>query len=790
MRRCLNCMEEYPENYEACPHCGFIDGVTANGGINLPPGTILQGRYIVGTIIKTRETDVFYIGWDALFDRKVQIQEYFPRYCAARSGRPELSVYDSKKEPFEAGLEMFCGQSRQLIRLYKEEDVVTYHACFIENGTAYAIQEQQTYETLSDKLGGQTVRVKDAEKWLYEAAAAVEKAHQIGVCHGQIGLDAFWVRPGGGLILKDFGASRYISGEPGIVDHGRVGSGTDVYGLAKMFCQMIVGQEIEEEDKLEAALLKKQVSLKKTMVAALRAALQHKTDSVERFCQGFRGERHIALGSRKKRGTGRSLRLPRWLLLSAAVLLIGVLTFTGLVAAGRVPLRFALGRSRVAAGMARVPNVTGNDADKMEKELAREGLEMSQVETQYSKEIPQNRISYQDPKEGSQVPAGSVVKVWISKGPEKAVIPPVAGRSRADALKLLKKAGFINVKVEESQVEGAYDTVVDISQEQGANVELDQEIVLTVCMNEDSGDPNIQVKVPDVQGKDRKEAEALLTGEDFRVNWVEDTSDQPEGLVLGQEPAAGTSSNKGSYVTVRVSKGAETIYMENVQLLSREEAAAVVVELGLTLGEVTEEYSDSVEAGKVISQGIGQDTQVKPGDIVTLVISKGKDPAKETEAPRQEQEPDKAAQDAEAARRREAEAAAAAQREAEAAEAAQRAAEEAARKAAEEAALQQDGATSDDKGKAEGDQQKDGGAASENGDGSQRSDGDSTSKDGDGGDQQGDQGAPAEDVQQVEPPPSEKGDAGGDIKAGPGGGVYTEANQVSPVTDGNADPNQ
>ena len=553
---------------------------------------------------------------------------------------------------------------------------------------------------------------------------------------------------------------------------------------------MIVGQEIEEEDKLEAALLKKQVSLKKTMVAALRAALQHKTDSVERFCQGFRGERHIALGSRKKRGTGRSLRLPRWLLLSAAVLLIGVLTFTGLVAAGRVPLRFALGRSRVAAGMARVPNVTGNDADKMEKELAREGLEMSQVETQYSKEIPQNRISYQDPKEGSQVPAGSVVKVWISKGPEKAVIPPVAGRSRADALKLLKKAGFINVKVEESQVEGAYDTVVDISQEQGANVELDQEIVLTVCMNEDSGDPNIQVKVPDVQGKDRKEAEALLTGEDFRVNWVEDTSDQPEGLVLGQEPAAGTSSNKGSYVTVRVSKGAETIYMENVQLLSREEAAAVVVELGLTLGEVTEEYSDSVEAGKVISQGIGQDTQVKPGDIVTLVISKGKDPAKETEAPRQEQEPDKAAQDAEAARRREAEAAAAAQREAEAAEAAQRAAEEAARKAAEEAALQQDGATSDDKGKAEGDQQKDGGAASENGDGSQRSDGDSTSKDGDGGDQQGDQGAPAEDVQQVEPPPSEKGDAGGDIKAGPGGGVYTEGNQVSPVTDGNADPNQ
>ncbi len=683
MRRCLNCMEEYPDNYEACPHCGFIDGVTQNGGINLQPGTILQGRYIVGTILKTRETDVFYIGWDALFDRKVQIQEYFPRYCAARSGQPEMSVYDSKQEMFAAGLELFVGQSQQLIRLYKEEDVITYHACFMENGTAYAIQDQQSSQTLADMLEGHAIRVKDAERWLYAAADAVQKAHQVGVCHGQIGLDAFWVQPGGGLILKDFGASRYISGEPGIVDYGRVGYGTDVYGLAKMFCQMIVGQEIEDEEKLEGELTKKQASLKKTMVAALKAALRHQTDSVERFCQGMRGERHIAQGSRKKRRSGKSLQIPRWIMVSASVLLIGLCSFTGLVAAGVIPLRFSLGPSRVAAGMARVPNVMSKDADKMEKKLAREGLEMSRVEMQYSKEVPQNRISYQDPKEGSQVPVGSVVKVWISMGVEKAVIPPVVGRSRADALDLLQRAGFTNLKVKESQEDGAYGTVMDISREQGANVELDQEIVLTICMNEESGDPNIQVKVPDVLEKDRKEAEALMTGEAFRVNWVEDDSDQPKGMVLGQDPAAGVSASKGSYVTIRVSKGPEKKYMKNVQLLTREDAEAAIAELGLALGEVTEEYSGSVDVGKVISQSIAQDTELEPGAVVALVISKGKDPAKGTEEP--QLEPDKAAKDAEKKRREEeaarqaAEAAAAeARRQAEAAAEAQRQAEAAA----------------------------------------------------------------------------------------------------------------
>ena len=67
--------------------------------------------------IMRRETDIIYIGWDALFDRRVQIQEYFPRYCATRSGKPELSIYDNKQEIYEKGLEFFYWQSRPFPRL-------------------------------------------------------------------------------------------------------------------------------------------------------------------------------------------------------------------------------------------------------------------------------------------------------------------------------------------------------------------------------------------------------------------------------------------------------------------------------------------------------------------------------------------------------------------------------------------------------------------------------------------------------------------------------------------------
>ena len=182
MKRCLNCMNEYPDEYgDLCPSCGYMDGATQNGGVALQPGTILQARYIVGTVIRERETDIIYIGWDALFDRRVQIQEYFPRYCATRSGKPELSIYDNKQEIYEKGLEFFYWQSRLLIRLYKEEDIITYHACFMENCTAYAVMDFSQDMTLKKRLETHRFSVNEAKEWLEAAMEAVIKVHQLGV---------------------------------------------------------------------------------------------------------------------------------------------------------------------------------------------------------------------------------------------------------------------------------------------------------------------------------------------------------------------------------------------------------------------------------------------------------------------------------------------------------------------------------------------------------------------------------------------------------------------------------
>ncbi len=644
MKRCLHCMNEYPEEYGShCPSCGYIDGTTQDGSISLQPGSILQARYIVGTVIKERDTDIFYIGWDAVFDRKVQIQEYFPKHCATRSGKAELSIYEHKRELYQEGLELFYKQSRQMIRLYKEEDIITYHACFRENGTVYAIMDYSQDITLSQRLESHIFRVNEAEECLNDAIDAVQKAHRIGVFHGQITLDSFWEKPGGGLVLKDFGVPPIVSVEQGIGDYGNVGMHADVYGLAKLFCQLVTGKEIEDGEKLESELARKQVSLKKPVVEALKRALLHQTRTMDAFQKELWGRRMVPKSRKKKKNHG-SLSLPRWVIPAAAVLIAGMLVFTGLVATGKIDLQMQLGESRLGQGKVRVPNLINLDKKEAERLLKKRGLKLNEGEKTYSEEIEEDRITFQSIKENMTAEKGTQITVNLSLGKEKGVFPQVVGVDRKKAMELLKEARFTNIKEEESQEKGIFDSVLSVSEEPGENVELSKEIILTICKNETAqkGDDTVQAEVPDVAGKEKEAAEKALEEAGFSVQWAKENSDQADGSILGQEPAAGETANKDSIVKVRISIGPKKLYMVDVGLKTLEDAEKIISELGLEIGEVKKGYSETVESGKVISQSIAKETEVKAGDKVDLVISLGEKPAqvqKEETKPTQPQKP-------------------------------------------------------------------------------------------------------------------------------------------------------
>lgn len=98
--------------------------------------------------------------------------------------------------------------------------------------------------------------------------------------------------------------------------------------------------------------------------------------------------------------------------------------------------------------------------------------------------------------------------------------------------------------------------------------------------------------------------------------------DTPQGVALTISPDPGTTAKHNDEVTVTLSKGPMPVTMPNIVGKTQDEMQAALGELKLT-ANVTEQYDDKVEAGQVISASQEAGAQLKWGDSVDVVISKG-----------------------------------------------------------------------------------------------------------------------------------------------------------------------
>ena len=134
-----------------------------------------------------------------------------------------------------------------------------------------------------------------------------------------------------------------------------------------------------------------------------------------------------------------------------------------------------------------------------------------------------------------------------------------------------------------------------------------------------------EVQVPDVTNLTEAAAKIKLADAKLSVTDVIPVqSDEVEsGKVIETNPKAGSTVKEKSKITIKVSSGKEAVKMKDYRNKTYETARDELKKLGFTV-EKKEENSDSVEAGKVISQSIAPNQKVEGKDtVVTLVVSKG-----------------------------------------------------------------------------------------------------------------------------------------------------------------------
>jgi serine/threonine-protein kinase len=279
--------------------------------------------------------------------------------------------------------------------------------------------------------------------------------------------------------------------------------------------------------------------------------------------------------------------------------------------------------------LAEVPaGIVGSSYEAAYKALNLAQLVVNKIE-KYDDEVESGIVISVDPDEGTQLEKSSVVDVVVSMGPEIVYVkvPSVTGYTEAEATSTLENAG-LKVTVEtKSSEEVAQGYVINQSAASGNSVAEGSTITIVVSAGSSKATvPNLTNMTWD-QAKEELEKNNLQLSSSYEEAY---SSTVEAGKVMGQSIDSGTSVDKGTTITVTLSKGSETVEVPNVTTgsMTQEAAEAALKNAGLNVS-VSSEYN-SAASGIVFWQSQSAGNTVKVGTTIEIKVSLGPKPTEAT----------------------------------------------------------------------------------------------------------------------------------------------------------------
>lgn len=276
-----------------------------------------------------------------------------------------------------------------------------------------------------------------------------------------------------------------------------------------------------------------------------------------------------------------------------------------------------------------VPDVTNLTEKQAKDVITSQGLEIGDVDKKYSSSVEKGHVISSDPGTDARIKKGTDVDIQISRGQKKYELDDYTNEKYSDVAATLRKAGF---KVKKKSV---YSDTVEkgliISQNYPDGERLipnKHTIVLDVSrgINEET----TPMPIDDLTGETLSEATAYATEKGYSLSVNYEYSDEVvKDNIIRQDPIGGTKKIKGSIITIYISKGRAPI--DDLKGKTKDQANEYASDRGLVL-KITEEYSDTVDKDKVISQNPAAGSSSNKGDTLNVVISKGTDPQKDNDS--------------------------------------------------------------------------------------------------------------------------------------------------------------
>jgi serine/threonine protein kinase/beta-lactam-binding protein with PASTA domain len=260
-----------------------------------------------------------------------------------------------------------------------------------------------------------------------------------------------------------------------------------------------------------------------------------------------------------------------------------------------------------------VPSVVGASVDEANSALTPLGLRSEVVEKRFDEDIAAGKILESDPSGGDKIDAGGIVKLIVSKGQERYVIPVLTGLTPEAAIKSLttqplKSAGI----VEEFNSTIPKGLVISTNPSNGQKVKRDTPVTILVSKGVE------EIALTTYVGQSADQAQNELTDAGFNVESSFAYSETiAAGAVISQAPSGIVSAPKGSTITLVVSKGSKFVFIPNVYSIETNKAIATLKDLGLKV-KVRSIGKKAIKYVTNVSPKVG--AKVLRGTVVTITV--------------------------------------------------------------------------------------------------------------------------------------------------------------------------
>lgn len=291
---------------------------------------------------------------------------------------------------------------------------------------------------------------------------------------------------------------------------------------------------------------------------------------------------------------------------SIAVLLLGAVLYLGWTFIRSYTGQLRHNRGNVTV----VPAVEGQEQQAAEDLLRAARLKVLEPILENHDSVPKGAVFRQDPAAGERVRPGKPVKLYVSLGPARFVVPDLSGLQLSDVPPVLSRAGLILGTVTKLYDPAGHDGQV-VNQDPAPATEFGSSAAVDLYVTASSDLP--EVAMPTLSGMTLSEAEALLATPEVNlhlslVEYVANDAVAP-GTVLQQSIDPGKQVKLGSPVELQVGIPASLMLLP---------ARRLTISLSVPLGPPNQLVK--IKVYDKLGEKVDYESEHKPGDLLQRSI--------------------------------------------------------------------------------------------------------------------------------------------------------------------------